>query len=271
MYAGEGIVIHAGIMNYSFAKVLMDSIVRIKRNKPWPEILLLLEHPPVITLGKRSTAEDILYPDNILKSKGIDVHNVERGGLATYHGPGQLVGYILIDLKKINMRQSQLVDHIEAAIIQSLLNYSIDAKRHRSHRGVWVGDHKIASIGIAVRGGITFHGFALNCNPDLSHFDFINPCGLNPGSMTSITRVLGKPTSADEIKNSITAHLGTRIGIDFSSVSLNNLLTYISKEQKGTHISRHFEDESNRIPEYPNNAIATRRLGNDKRHCIYPA
>lgn len=137
MIAEEGIVIHAGIVNYPYAQILMDSIVRIKRNKPWPEILLLLEHPPVITLGKRATAEDILCPENILKTKGINVHNVERGGLATYHGPGQLVGYILIDLKKINMSQGQLVNHIEAAIIQSLSYYGIDAKRHLNHRGGW--------------------------------------------------------------------------------------------------------------------------------------
>ena len=270
MFAEEGIVIHAGIMNYPFAQILMDSIVRIKRYKPWPEILLLLEHPPVITLGKRATAEDILYPDYMLKTKGINVHNVERGGLATYHGPGQLVGYILVDLKKINMRQSQLVNHIEAAIIQSLSYYGIDAKRHLNHRGVWVGDHKIASIGIAVRGGITFHGFALNCNPDLSHFDFINPCGLKPGSMTSIARIIGEPNSSDKIKNSITANLETRIGIDFAMFSMNKLLTYIREEKKDTHINRHFEGALNRNTESPNNAMATRSLGNDKRNCIYP-
>jgi len=257
-------------MNYPFAQALMDSIVRIKRKKPWSEILLLLEHPPVITLGRRATAEDILYPDNILKTKGINVHNVERGGLATYHGPGQLVGYILMDLKKTNMSQSQLVDHIEAAIIQSLLYYKIDAIRHLNHRGVWVGNSKIASIGIAVRGGITFHGFALNCNPDLTHFNFINPCGLTPGSMTSITRIISKPISPDKIKNRITAHLGDRIGIDFSAVSLNKLFTYIHEEQKDTFIKKHFEGELNNISEYPNNVMATRRLRNDKHNCIHP-
>ncbi|MCB2168515.1 MAG: hypothetical protein KQI78_12710 [Deltaproteobacteria bacterium] len=133
-----------------------------------------------------------------------------------------------------------------------------------------MGNNKIASIGIAVRGKITFHGFALNCNPDLSHVDFINPCGLKPGSMTSIARIIGKPTSSDKIKNSITANLETRIGIDFSMVSLNKLFTYIREEQKDKDIKRHFEGALNKKTEYLNNAMATRSLSNDKRNCIYP-
>ena len=231
-FSGTGKVIHAGNMSYPFALGLMKTIVNIKQKKTWPEILLLLEHPPTITLGKRATAKDILVTDRVLGSYGIGVHKVERGGFATYHGPGQLVGYILMDLKRNHMSPEQLVDRIETAIIHALSKYCINAGRYRGHRGVWVETKKIASIGIAVQGGITFHGFALNCNPTLSHFDFINPCGLKPGTMTSITELSGVSISPDDIKQSLANHLKDHIGIDFSINSLNQLLEKVHDEQK---------------------------------------
>ncbi len=228
---GTGKVIHAGIMKYLVALDLMETIVDIKQKTRWPEILLLLEHPPTITLGKSATVKDILSTTEELKSNDIGVYNVQRGGKATYHGPGQLVGYILMDLKRYNMSPSQLVGHIEAAIIKTLSLYHINASHYHGHRGVWVGTKKIASIGIAIQGGITFHGFALNCNPILSHFDLINPCGLKPGTMTSITQHTSMALSPNDIKQNLTAHLQDHIGIDFSLSSLNQLLADVHDKQ----------------------------------------
>lgn len=230
--ANAGNVIDAGVLDYSTALKLMKNIVDIKQKKQWPEVLMLLEHPEVITLGRRATTKDILLDDKELQDIGITIHNVERGGLATYHGPGQLLGYIIMDLENNDMSPSLLVNHIEKAIIQTLKFYKINAEQRHEHRGVWVGSKKIASVGIAVQRGITFHGFALNCNPELSHFDFINPCGLGPGSMTSIARITKESISPNEIKPILTKHLESRVGINLSMISLDRLISDVRREQK---------------------------------------
>ena len=225
------IAVHAGMLNYAFALCLMEAFVSIKRLKSWPEFVLLLEHPPVITLGRRATEEEILCPVHQLESLGISIHRVDRGGLATYHGPGQMVGYLLFDLNRYRMHPSQLVDHIEKALIALLAQYGIAAQQSPSHRGVWVERHKIASIGISVRGGISFHGFALNCNPDLSHFDFINPCGLGPHSMTSMSRLSGKPINPQALAHDLMTCLQKALSFDMTEVSLEKLVDVVYNER----------------------------------------
>jgi len=231
MKSKKCVAIHAGMLNYAFALCLMEAIVSIKRLKPWPEFLLLLEHPPVITLGRRAKEGEILCPIQQLKALGISIHRVDRGGLTTYHGPGQMVGYLLFDLKRCRINPSQLVDHIEKALVALLAQYGIAAQQSPLHRGVWVDCHKVASIGIGVRGGITFHGFALNCNPDLSHFDFINPCGLGPGSMTSITRLSGKPVTPQALVRDLTICLQKVLAFDLTEAPLDKLLEDVYRER----------------------------------------
>ncbi len=219
-------------LNYLEALNLMHSIVKVKKVKQWPEILLLLEHPTVITRGRSSTQNDLNITPEALRAKGIAIYDVERGGLATYHGPGQLVGYLIFDLRKINMSPSDLVNSIEIAIIKTLSHFNISASQKDGYRGVWVKNKKIASIGIAVQSGITFHGFALNCNPDLSHFDFINPCGLTQGVMTSASRIRNKTITPDDMKKTITQELQNQTGISFSSMPSLHLLAKLCKERE---------------------------------------
>ncbi|MEO0149665.1 MAG: lipoyl(octanoyl) transferase LipB [candidate division WOR-3 bacterium] len=152
------------------------------------ERVLLLEHDHVITLGKSSKPQNLLFPREYLLSNGIEVYEVERGGDATYHGPGQLVGYFIVRVKSVK----KLVDMVEEAIKRALLEVYPFEFSEGPHRGVWLKNgKKIASIGMAVKSGVSMHGFALNLTTDLRFFNLINPCGLNPSVMTSLVRATG--------------------------------------------------------------------------------
>ncbi|MEO0215149.1 MAG: lipoyl(octanoyl) transferase LipB [candidate division WOR-3 bacterium] len=152
------------------------------------ERVLLLEHDHVITLGKSSKPQNLLFPREYLLSNGIEVYEVERGGDATYHGPGQLVGYFIVRVKSVK----KLVDMVEEAIKRALLEVYPFEFSEGPHRGVWLKNgKKIASIGMAVKSGVSMHGFALNLTTDLRFFNLINPCGLNPSVMTSLEKETG--------------------------------------------------------------------------------
>ncbi len=151
------------------------------------DLLLLLEHPPVITLGRGAHEQHVVHPD------GVEVVEVERGGDVTYHGPGQLVGYPIMDLKGVGLRQDLhwYLRTLEQALIAGLASLGISAERHPSYTGVWTSGRKIASIGVHVKQWVTWHGFALNVTTDLSAFDRIVPCGIPGVVMTSIEREAG--------------------------------------------------------------------------------
>jgi len=152
------------------------------------ERILLLEHPHVITLGKSSKKENLLFPKEYLEKNGIEIYEVERGGDVTYHGPGQLVGYFIVRVKSVR----ELVDMVERAIKIALLEVYPFEFSEGPHRGVWLKNgKKIASIGMAVKKGVSLHGFALNLTVDLRFFNLINPCGLNSSVMTSLEKETG--------------------------------------------------------------------------------
>lgn len=178
----------------------MRRLVDQKRRGPFPEVLILLEHEPVLTMGRRAESSDILVSQAVLIQKGITVHTVERGGLITYHGPGQLVAYPIFNLRTLGLNVLDLVNGLEEIILNTLSDFNIIGKRNVGQRGVWVEKEKMASIGVAVQGGISFHGLALNVDPNLSHFDLINPCGLNGIRMTSMRKLLGKQIATADIR-----------------------------------------------------------------------
>jgi len=152
------------------------------------ERILLLEHSHVITLGKSSKKENLLFPKEYLEKNGIEIYEVERGGDVTYHGPGQLVGYFIVRVKSVR----ELVDMVERAIKIALLEVYPFEFSEGPHRGVWLKNgKKIASIGMAVKKGVSLHGFALNLTVDLRFFNLINPCGLNSSVMTSLEKETG--------------------------------------------------------------------------------
>jgi lipoate-protein ligase B len=154
------------------------------------DLLLLVEHPPVVTLGRSSKAANLLVDKDGLAARGIELFEVERGGDVTFHGPGQLVGYPIIDLKRHKQDLHWYLRQIEDVLIQALARFEIAAERVPKLTGVWINGRKIASIGVHARDWVTWHGFALNVTTELSYFDVMVPCGIPEVSMTSIEREL---------------------------------------------------------------------------------
>jgi len=183
----EWLAVNLPIVPYSRALALQHRMVSARVADPsLPDIVLLLEHAPVYTLGRRGGEENITVPRSVLKAHGIDVVNTERGGFITYHGPGQLVAYPIVNVKARRLGIADFVAALESAMIETAARWGVQANRRPENRGVWVEDRKLGSIGIAVRKGVTFHGLALNVAPDLAPFTWINPCGLEDVVMTSL-------------------------------------------------------------------------------------
>ncbi|NIO05418.1 MAG: lipoyl(octanoyl) transferase LipB [Proteobacteria bacterium] len=207
-------------LHYQEALNLQRRILSAKMEGDFPDTLLLLEHPPVITLGRRGKEENILVPKEILQREMIDIVHVERGGDVTYHGPGQIVGYPVFTLANYGKDISRFIFSIEEVLIRVCRDVGIKARREAINRGVWVRDQKIASIGLAIRRWISFHGFALNWTPNMDHFRFITPCGLPGVEMTSIEEILGKDIDGDTLRRLICRHFEKVFHIQFREVSL---------------------------------------------------
>lgn len=181
-----------GIVAYADGLELQKALVQRRRAGDIPDTLLLLEHPHVITLGTSAHRENILIDEGEGQLLGIDVFDTGRGGDVTYHGPGQLVGYPILDLKPDRCDLHRYVRDLEEVLIRALAAFGIAAGRKEGLTGAWVGDEKIAAIGVRVSSGwITSHGFALNVTTDLSYFGSIVPCGITQYGVTSMARVLG--------------------------------------------------------------------------------
>ncbi|MDH4044757.1 MAG: lipoyl(octanoyl) transferase LipB [Gemmatimonadota bacterium] len=196
--AGDLGVVALGRMPYGEALTLQRDLAarRIAGTVP-RDLLLLVEHPPVITLGRGFQPQHLSAPPAMLAARGIEVHEIERGGDITFHGPGQLVGYPIFDLKGHRQDLHWFLRQIEAALIVALDNVGITGQRVPGYTGVWTQDRKLASIGIHVRQWVTWHGFALNVTTDLSYFDLIVPCGIPDVQMTSVQRELAERAPRD--------------------------------------------------------------------------
>jgi lipoate-protein ligase B len=182
-------VVNLGTVPYEDALELQRALARDRISGVIPEdMLLLLEHPPVVTLGRATKQRNLISSAEFLASKGVELFEVERGGDVTFHGPGQLVGYPIIDLKRHRLDLHWYLRQVEQALIDTLDAYSIPAERNVGFTGVWTRGRKIASIGVHARDWVTWHGFALNVATDLSYFDLIIPCGIDGVAMTSIER-----------------------------------------------------------------------------------
>lgn len=180
-----------GTMPYAEALELQRSVAAARISGGVPEdVLLLVQHPPVVTLGRASKDGHLTASPELLRLRGVELFEVERGGDVTFHGPGQLVGYPIIDLKRHKQDLHWYLRTVEQALIDTLEALGIAAGRNTGYTGVWTGGKKIASIGVHARDWVTWHGFALNVTTDLSFFDLIVPCGIQDVTMTSIAREL---------------------------------------------------------------------------------
>ena len=192
---------HMGQLEYGRALDLQHRIVENKIQSPsTPDHLIMLEHPPVFTLGKRGGRENLVVTAEFLQEKQISIFQTERGGNITFHGPGQVVFYPIINIEQERIGVKDFVHGLEQMIINSLDDFGIISERSPKNHGVWVNDKKIASVGISIRHGITFHGIALNATMDLTPFSWINPCGMANVKMTSILkeRVIQQIDSPDD-------------------------------------------------------------------------
>jgi lipoate-protein ligase B len=189
------------------------------------DMVLLLEHPPVFTLGRRGGRENLSVSEDILKREGISVFQVERGGNITFHGPGQLIVYPIIDLNEARLSVTDYVERLEEVMILVAADWGIRCQRNPLNRGVWVANKKLGSIGIAIRKGISFHGAALNVNLSLRPFSWINPCGLQGIGMTSLEQELGQRLSMDQVRLRVKRHIETVFGIELVPIELPHLIT----------------------------------------------
>lgn len=179
----------------------LQKIIHKKRiDREIADTLILVEHKPVITMGKSGKEDNLLIPTKSLKDKGIDFYRIERGGDVTYHGPGQVVGYPIFNIKDGLIGIKPFIDRIEDVIIATLKEFGIKGKKRAKMIGVWTETGKICSIGIAVKRWVSFHGFALNVNTNLKYFDYIVPCGLKNVTMTSMQKILNKKIPINEVK-----------------------------------------------------------------------
>lgn len=184
-------LLQLGRVPYAEGIRAMNAVVAARKAQQIADTLILLEHPPVLTLGRNSTRSNILASDDLLASRGVEIHEINRGGDVTYHGPGQLVGYPILDLRKYGQDLHLYLRAIEEALIESLHASGIASGRREGLTGVWVGPRKIASIGVGVRHWISMHGFALNVLGDLAPFNQIVPCGIAGVEMTSVEKESG--------------------------------------------------------------------------------
>lgn len=194
--------LRAGLLPYRTALALQQELIESRRQGN-EDILILLEHPPVVTFGRGAREESLLTPVSELARRGIDLERVGRGGDVTYHGPGQLVGYPIVDLEPLGRDLHRYLRLLEATLIDTLAAFGVSGERIAGKTGVWVDGEKVASIGVGVRRWVSWHGFALNVAADLSGFASIVPCGLPDVRMTSLERLCGQPIPLPRVEEEI--------------------------------------------------------------------
>ena len=201
---------------------LFDELLAAKAEptgeKP-PQRLILVEHPPVYTLGKSGKEANLLVNTDYMESLGATFHQTDRGGDITFHGPGQIVGYPILDLERESIGLRAYIEAVEQTVIDTLADYGIAAGRSEGAAGVWLAPHrgrplrKICAIGVRSSRYVTMHGFALNVNTNLDWFELINPCGFTDRGVTSLAKELGREVSIEEVKSRLVAHFAENINV----------------------------------------------------------
>ncbi len=206
MMDSKGYIIDLGLIDYKRAWEIQHSLWSKRVDGRLKDTILILEHPHVITLGRRGNHSNLLVSKEFLEEIGIPIFHVERGGDVTYHGPGQMVIYPIMNLKDYGYRLIRYIDQLEDVILHVLEDFGISGRKDPVKHGVWVNEEKIASVGVAVKRWVSFHGISLNCETDLKYFEFINPCGLKGVRMTSMERILKKGIPRDKLFERVHFH-----------------------------------------------------------------
>src|SRR6476661_6052407 len=193
------------LVTYENGMKLQQKLAEMRQRDEIPDQLLLLEHPPVITLGRGGDAANLLASSEALRREGVRFFETTRGGDITYHGPGQLVGYPIVHLGEGRRDIRRYVTAVEEVLIRTVAEYGIEAARVEGRRGIWVGNEKIAAIGVRIARWVTSHGFALNVSTNLNHFRLITPCGLHGTGVTSISKLAGRAVALDDVRAVVAA------------------------------------------------------------------
>ena len=222
--------VNLGMIEYNRAWKLQSEIVAAKISGTIEkDVVLFLEHPAVFTLGRRGGRDYLQVGEAFLEQAGIPLIQVERGGFITYHGPGQLVVYPIIDLEARRLGVNDYVAALEEIMLLNVRAMGLTAQRHRKNAGIWIGSHKMGNIGIALRKGVSFHGLSLNVNVDLTPFSWIQPCGLAGVSMTSVKQALGKEISMTVAARELIENFQTVLEMDLDEISCADLQQQLGK------------------------------------------
>jgi lipoyl(octanoyl) transferase len=217
------LAVNIGRTKYADAWELQKKIFAARLDRKIPDVLLLTEHEHVFTLGKGADENHLLASQRELNEKGIDVFSIDRGGDVTYHGPGQLVGYPILDLNNYYLDIHRYLRDIEEVLIRTIEAFGAQGVRSEGYTGVWAKDEKIAAIGIKVSRWISMHGFALNVNTDLSYFDRIIPCGIFHKGVTSLRELTGRKQDLNDVASSVIENFGSVFSVSPRSVTFEEL------------------------------------------------
>ncbi|MFZ0726620.1 MAG: lipoyl(octanoyl) transferase LipB [Desulfobacterales bacterium] len=227
-------VFEPGCIDYAAALRLQHRLVAARKSGALDtDLLILLEHPPVFTLGRRGGRENLIVTADFLVRSGVQVIQTERGGNITYHGPGQLVAYLILDLERARLGVKDLVYMLEETMLRTAAGWGITATRSPANHGIWVGSSKMGSIGLAIRRGITYHGLALNVDLALDPFSWINPCGLAGIGVTSLKQASGLSPDIESVRPVFKTHMQTVFGTELVAMApaeVNRITTSVKQE-----------------------------------------
>ena len=229
---GACLTVFLGRIDYLRALELQRSVHERVVSGQLPNVLLLLEHPHVYTLGRRGKLSDILASAAELQRLGVEVHHIDRGGEVTYHGPGQLVGYPIVSIRQWGGGPLRYVRMLEEVLVATAADFGLRAERGERPTGVWVGDAKLAAIGVKISRGVTTHGLALNVDPDLSYFDRIVPCGMPGLRVTSMSRLASRPLSVERVAQVLATRFSEIFGCPTEWVDPKQIQLYAATSQK---------------------------------------
>jgi lipoate-protein ligase B len=222
------LIVDLGLLSFTDAYAVQQRIVAARKAGSIDDVLLLCEHPHVITLGRNGKRENLLASDHVLRQKNVEFHTTNRGGDITYHGPGQIVGYPILDLSRIKQDVHWYVRSLEEAMIRASGDFGITAYRIPGKTGIWVqvppAEEKLAAIGVHISRWVTSHGFAYSVATDLRYFDLIIPCGINDRKATSLEKLLHRSVSLSEVKPRLVDHFSELFGFAPTVVPYNELL-----------------------------------------------
>jgi lipoyl(octanoyl) transferase len=234
-------IIELGLIGYSDAWALQKRLVSARKANAIDDVLLLCEHPHVITLGRNAKREHLLASEHVLQQKGVELHATDRGGDITYHGPGQIVGYPILNLGAIRRDVVWYVRMLEEAMIRATREFGVEAVRENGKTGIWArranSREKLAAIGVHISRWVTSHGFAYNVSTDLRFFDLIVPCGIADRKPTSLEKILERGVERRDVTPHLVKHLGEVFGLEMKPASREELLEKLEQAERPVVLS----------------------------------